>query len=214
MGPSRSIGWASTSIMSMNFTACLNGFVTMKHIFGEKPEADAKIVFYKGSHVWEATAKEAKIIGNDLIWFPRGNEVVPGDPSASPPVPASSRPRFPDIPNLSCVRKTVTVGKKVCLITNPDQACAMMDPSPVLADSGNVIAVIGEAPGDEKAVYAVSSRDGSCGSPVVNEFNQITGWHCSRLGSEANCFIPCTPVIVQKASGSIPSFPLAPSQAA
>jgi hypothetical protein len=185
----RSIGWAEGSTgKACCFTACLNGLYVPDHLVSKDAGHAERAEFVTLYHAEYPEGVQMKVadmkkIGNDSLWMPR---------------PASYS--HEKVPNRKW--NNPKVGAKIKLIAFATRAEAL---SGDYHDDSSIIQSVVSNPGQEKAIYKLSSVDGNCGAAVVDCDGNLVGWH-NATGAGYTVFIPCTSMVVQTATGSAKSF--------
>jgi hypothetical protein len=170
---------AGSQLVRMCATMALNGIITCLHIFDQGGD---KITFGFGADVEEVSRSNGKVIGRDLLWFPR-----PAKFSAVPMLRASK-------PN---------VGEKIELVTfDSVEDCAS---GRYKHDAGLVKSLLTDKVGDERGYASYSSVSGNCGSPILNTNGKVVGFHTATTSVDT-VFSPITAHVVHSATGSTPSF--------
>jgi hypothetical protein len=167
-----SIGWAETKSSAMNFTCVYGGLVVCGHIFAKD---DSDIRFSYGCLSTVVPRSEGKIVGNDLLYFkfPKGLLVQ-----------NKSGQSIPAMASLRCAKPAV--GEKVSIVSyESHKDCLERSPS---VDQGRV-ALLDFDKGREKGLASYSSKDGYCGSPILNVHGHCVGFHNATTTTQT-IFIP------------------------
>jgi hypothetical protein len=185
----RSLGWAQTDKgKGCCFCATLNGLYVPEHLLKKDAtvleDATTVTVFHPAYPAGVTmSAAKATNIGRDSMILPR--------PSAW---------THEMVPSLGATSAQVAAKVKLIAFDSLDDCLKGR-----FRDDSGLIKTVTANPGQERAVYVVSSADGNCGAPVVTTDGLVCGFHNSTSVSYTT-FVPVTKLMVAKATGSVQSF--------